>query len=66
MGGDGRGWARELNVRVKRQFLHAARLGFKHPATGEDMQFEEAFPDDLASVVAWAQPEATDIRNELS
>ncbi|WP_018387359.1 RluA family pseudouridine synthase [Ancylobacter sp. FA202] len=31
-----------------RQALHAARLGFEHPATGEFMAFESALPADLA------------------
>ena len=34
-----------------RQALHATRLGFAHPATGEPLAFESAPPADLAS--AW-------------
>lgn len=30
-----------------RQWLHAVRLGFRHPATGEDVVFESAYPADL-------------------
>ena len=30
-----------------RQALHAAELGFEHPATGEEMLFEAELPDDL-------------------
>ncbi len=30
-----------------RQALHAAELGFEHPATGEEMMFEADLPDDL-------------------
>ena len=30
-----------------RQALHAARLGFRHPATGEDMRFESPPPTDF-------------------
>jgi 23S rRNA pseudouridine1911/1915/1917 synthase len=30
-----------------RQALHAARLGFEHPATGEWMEFESALPADM-------------------
>ena len=30
-----------------RQALHAAELGFEHPATGEEMLFEADLPDDL-------------------
>ncbi len=33
---------------VARQWLHAARLGFAHPATGERVAFESPVPDDLA------------------
>lgn len=58
--GDGvRSWARELNVRVKRQFLHASRLAFTHPASGERLEFEADFPKDLAAVVAWVDSEAS-------
>ena len=32
---------------VDRQWLHAARLGFAHPGTGEHVEFESPLPDDL-------------------
>jgi 23S rRNA pseudouridine1911/1915/1917 synthase len=32
---------------LSRQFLHACRLGFKLPATGEYVEFESELPDDL-------------------
>jgi 23S rRNA pseudouridine1911/1915/1917 synthase len=32
---------------LPRQFLHACRLGFKLPTTGEYVEFESALPDDL-------------------
>ncbi|MFC1860966.1 RluA family pseudouridine synthase [Chloroflexota bacterium] len=32
---------------VSRQFLHASRLGFKLPSTGEFVEFESALPPDL-------------------
>jgi 23S rRNA pseudouridine1911/1915/1917 synthase len=35
-----------------RQFLHAARLAFDHPVTGEPLTFESALPQDLASVLS--------------
>jgi 23S rRNA pseudouridine1911/1915/1917 synthase len=35
-----------------RQWLHARRLSFDHPGTGERLTFESALPDDLASVLA--------------
>ncbi|WP_433324986.1 RluA family pseudouridine synthase [Spirillospora sp. CA-294931] len=33
---------------LKRQWLHAARLGFEHPTGGEWVEFESPYPDDLA------------------
>jgi len=34
---------------LERQFLHAARLAFDHPFTGERIDVESPLPDDLAS-----------------
>lgn len=34
-----------------RQALHAARLGFEHPVTGEELMFESPLPADLAALV---------------
>jgi 23S rRNA pseudouridine1911/1915/1917 synthase len=34
-----------------RQALHAARLGFAHPRSGEDMMFETAMPPDMVALV---------------
>ncbi|WIY52279.1 RluA family pseudouridine synthase [Devosia sp. YIM 151766] len=33
-----------------RQALHAAELGFEHPATGEEMLFQAELPDDLQAL----------------
>ncbi|WP_395673630.1 RluA family pseudouridine synthase [Phenylobacterium sp.] len=33
---------------LKRQALHAAVLGFRHPVTGETLRFESPLPDDMA------------------
>ncbi|MTV81155.1 RluA family pseudouridine synthase [Secundilactobacillus folii] len=33
------------------QFLHAAKLGFKHPVTGKQLVFEAPLPDDFQRVV---------------
>jgi 23S rRNA pseudouridine1911/1915/1917 synthase len=38
-----------------RQFLHAHRLGFVHPATGEAMSFRSELPGDLASALESAR-----------
>ncbi len=32
---------------LERQWLHAMRLGFVHPGTGEYVEYESAYPDDL-------------------
>lgn len=36
---------------VPRQFLHACRLGFEHPVTGQRMELEAPIPADLAAVL---------------
>jgi 23S rRNA pseudouridine1911/1915/1917 synthase len=40
---------------LERQFLHATRLQFTHPVTGEAMSFESALPDDLEAALARAR-----------
>lgn len=35
----------------RRQALHAARLGFVHPATGKPMSFDSAMPGDMAELL---------------
>lgn len=35
-------------VGLQRQWLHATRLGFEHPDTGDYVEFESDYPDDLA------------------
>jgi 23S rRNA pseudouridine1911/1915/1917 synthase len=34
-------------VGLKRQWLHAVRLGFEHPESGEHVQFTSSYPEDL-------------------
>jgi 23S rRNA pseudouridine1911/1915/1917 synthase len=36
---------------LQRQFLHARRLGFAHPRTGERVEIRSELPDDLASTL---------------
>jgi 23S rRNA pseudouridine1911/1915/1917 synthase len=36
---------------LTRQWLHAHRLAFTHPATGEWVEFESSYPQDLASAL---------------
>ena len=38
---------REVLERFQRQALHAQRLAFKHPASGEALEFEAPLPEDL-------------------
>ncbi len=37
---------------LQRQFLHAARLAFEHPVTGEPLDVRSPLPPDLAAVLA--------------
>lgn len=39
-------------IKCDRPFLHAERLAFAHPITGEEMAFGSALPDDLVAVLA--------------
>ncbi|MCG6957301.1 MAG: RluA family pseudouridine synthase [Gemmatimonadetes bacterium] len=55
MGGPEVAWARELARRTPRHFLHATRLAFDHPRTGERMRFHAPLPPDLAAVADWAR-----------
>lgn len=54
LGAGGR-WAEEFARRAERLFLHAARLTFRHPRTGERLVFSSELPEPLASAVAWAR-----------
>ncbi|WP_432573975.1 RluA family pseudouridine synthase [Kineococcus sp. SYSU DK005] len=36
---------------VQRQWLHAVRLGFEHPGTGQPVEFTSSYPDDLATAL---------------
>jgi 23S rRNA pseudouridine1911/1915/1917 synthase len=40
---------------LERQFLHAVRLAFEHPITGERVDVESPLPDDLAAALARAR-----------
>jgi 23S rRNA pseudouridine1911/1915/1917 synthase len=33
---------------LERQWLHAVKLGFEHPGTGEQVEYESSYPEDLA------------------
>jgi 23S rRNA pseudouridine1911/1915/1917 synthase len=38
-------------VGLERQWLHATRLGFEHPDTGEYVEYESDYPDDLQAAL---------------
>ena len=40
---------------LERQFLHASRLGFAHPRTGERVEFTSLLPDDLQAALERAR-----------
>jgi 23S rRNA pseudouridine1911/1915/1917 synthase len=40
---------------LDRQFLHASRLAFKHPGTGERLEFTSELPEDLRSALERAR-----------
>ncbi len=46
-------------ISLRRQFLHACRLAFNHPVTGETLAFDSQIHDDLARVLAQVQPPST-------
>ncbi len=48
-------WARALEQRTPRQFLHATALAFRHPRSGEAMRFEVPLPEELAAAAEWAR-----------
>lgn len=49
--GDGTYGGNRPGIRLDRPFLHATRLAFDHPTTGEHLVFEEPLPSDLAEVL---------------
>ncbi|MNG39576.1 Ribosomal large subunit pseudouridine synthase D [compost metagenome] len=44
-------YGRNKTVALKGQALHAALLGFKHPRSGEFMEFEVPIPEDMEHVI---------------
>lgn len=42
---------RALIRKLKRQFLHAEQLGFRHPVTGDDMRFTAPLPEALTHML---------------
>ena len=48
-------YGRPRELGLARQFLHAARLGFEHPFTGERVEVEAPLPPDLQQTLALAR-----------
>jgi 23S rRNA pseudouridine1911/1915/1917 synthase len=44
---------KESVKRMNRQALHARRLAFKHPRTGERVEFESPLPQDMREALEW-------------
>jgi 23S rRNA pseudouridine1911/1915/1917 synthase len=51
VGDDAYDGGRKRPVAVPRLFLHATRLAFTHPTTGEVLEFDSPLPDDLHAVL---------------
>jgi 23S rRNA pseudouridine1911/1915/1917 synthase len=49
---------KECVNRMNRQALHAHRLGFHHPRTGERVQFVSTVPRDMMEVLEWLRSKA--------
>jgi 23S rRNA pseudouridine1911/1915/1917 synthase len=50
-------YGRPRELGLERQFLHASRLAFPHPFTGEPVEAESALPDDLRRALDQARAE---------
>ncbi len=48
-------YGRPGELGLERQFLHAARLAFRHPITGEDVEVRSPLPADLEAALAAAR-----------
>ena len=57
--GDGAYGGNRSGIALDRPFLHARRLSFAHPVTGEVLDFEEPLPADLAAVLTELRGSAT-------
>jgi 23S rRNA pseudouridine1911/1915/1917 synthase len=50
-------------LRLHRNFLHAARLAFRHPVTGKPIELEAALPEELEAFLARLEQPRTDSVN---
>jgi 23S rRNA pseudouridine1911/1915/1917 synthase len=51
---------RAVLKKLPRQALHAGRLSFAHPVTGEEMSFESPLPEDMAEVIRFLREKAAE------
>jgi 23S rRNA pseudouridine1911/1915/1917 synthase len=49
------------DLELERQFLHAARLAFPHPITGEPVETESPLPNDLQAALSLARMHGADM-----
>lgn len=52
---DQESWLPDLLQRIPRQALHASELGFRHPHTGQWMDFSAPLPADMLAALHWIQ-----------
>ncbi len=50
---------------LERQFLHATRLAFPHPISGEPVEVRSELPADLRDALARAESAALSIRSDI-
>jgi 23S rRNA pseudouridine1911/1915/1917 synthase len=55
---------RDMLAIVKRQALHAARLGFNHPRTRKYVEFSSSLPDDMEQLLFYLEAQAGRRMNE--
>jgi len=48
----------DIKDKIKRQFLHAHKLGFYHPDLKKFVEFPAPLPEDMKYVISWAQQNA--------
>jgi 23S rRNA pseudouridine1911/1915/1917 synthase len=48
-------YGRPRDLDLERQFLHAARIAFEHPFTGERLEVKSPLPGDLAAALERAR-----------
>jgi 23S rRNA pseudouridine1911/1915/1917 synthase len=56
---------KECVKRMNRQALHARRLEFDHPRTGERVQFVSPIPQDMEEVLEWLRAQVKDLSLSL-